>query len=84
VIFLLEYSRRNGRLVSQRSFTDDECSTAEKARLDLELVLRNQDIDHEVVILEATNEAALRITHRRYFENLEDLAKSFEVERVHS
>ena len=49
---------------------------AEGARLEMELDLNRRSIDREVVILEAASEDAVRRTHRRYFENLEELLKA--------
>jgi len=40
----------------------------------LELELHRQGVEREIVLLEAQSEDALRRTHRRYFESLEDLA----------
>jgi len=65
VIFLLQYNRTQGRLVTFRKFPEAERSVAERERLELELNRRK--IDHEVVILEADDEAALRLTHGRCF-----------------
>ena len=45
-------------------------------RLNLELDLNRRGVDHEVVLLEAENEDALRRTHRRYFETLRQLLQS--------
>jgi hypothetical protein len=67
LIFLLEYSRREGRLVAIRSFATTQRPDAERERLALELDLNRRSVEHEVVILEAANEAALRRTHGRYF-----------------
>jgi hypothetical protein len=50
---------------------------AEDLRLDLELDLNRRGIDHEVVLLEAASEAALRRTHRRYFETPSQIVESF-------
>jgi hypothetical protein len=76
MIFLLQYERKCRRLVSVRTF--DNWEAADKARLDLELRLnRNHpanDVD-EVVLLEATDEQALRHTHARYFDSISDLAE---------
>jgi len=77
MIFLIEYNRPEGRIESLRTFDASERSVAHAARLDLELDLNRKKIDHEVVILEATSEAALRKTHRRYFETLSEIGKSF-------
>jgi len=67
VIFLLEYNRRESRLVTFRPFSDAQRGAANQQRLELELDLNRRGVDHEVVILEAADEAALKRTHGRYF-----------------
>jgi hypothetical protein len=74
MIFLIEYDRERGRIVTIKSFTDSNGERAEESRLQLELDLNLNGIDNEVVLLEAATEGALRRTHRRYFENLTELA----------
>jgi hypothetical protein len=74
MIFLMHYDRARGRIVELRRFDAGERSVAEDARLQLELALGRQRVEHEVVLLEAASEDALRRTHRRYFENLEQLS----------
>ena len=76
MLFLIEYDRNRGQLVSFRSFEDFEREAAENVRLELELELNRRGLEREVVILEAATEGALRRTHRRYFENLEELLKA--------
>jgi len=76
MIFLIEYDRSSGQLVRIESFPEPERQDAESARLELELELNRLGRDHEVVVLEAASEAALRRTHRRYFENLSELMAS--------
>lgn len=73
MIFLIEYERAQGRIVKMKSFEDSDRKTAEVSRLNLELDLNLKGIDHEVVLLEATTEEALRKTHGRYFEDLAEL-----------
>ncbi len=75
MIFLIEYNRRAGSLVSLRSFDQSERQDAEQVRLDLELRLNDLGIRHEVVLLEAATEEALRRTHRRYFESFSELGQ---------
>lgn len=75
MIFLIEYKRSLGRIVTLEEFQDSERAEAEKIRLDIELSLSRKAVDHEVVLLQAANEAALRRTHRRYFENPQELVK---------
>jgi len=74
MVFLIEYDRREGRLINLRKFQDHELGAAETVRLDVEVRLNRDGIDHEVVLLQAVNEEALRATHRRYFEDLPALA----------
>ena len=73
MIFLLEYDRENGQLVSKRTFSQSERLAAEGARLQLELDLHDRGVEREVVILEAEDEDALRLTHRRYFQSVSEL-----------
>jgi hypothetical protein len=77
MIFLIEYNRPEGRIVSFSAFDKSEQVKAETSRLDLELALHRKGIDHEVVLLEAASEAALRRTHRRYFETPSQIVESF-------
>ena len=76
MIFLIEYNRSEGRIVTFRDFDDSQRREAEDLRLDIELVLNRNWVDHEVVLLEAESEGALRRTHRRYFEDLRQILKS--------
>jgi hypothetical protein len=74
MIFLIEYDRLRGEIVTLETFSDSERSVAEDARLEMEIGLNRDEVDREVVILEAESEEALRRTHRRYFETLSELA----------
>jgi hypothetical protein len=76
MIFLIEYDRIRGEIVTFKAFDDSERQKAEDARLDMELELNQLGTEHEIVILEAASEEALRRTHRRYFENLSELVNS--------
>ena len=76
MIFLIEYDRNDGRIITFEMFNDSEQQKAKESRLEMELDLNRRGIKHEVVILEAASEEALRKTHRRYFENLSELADS--------
>ena len=76
MIFLLEYNRPQEKLVTFKVFDDSDGRGAEKLRLDLELELSRKGIDHEVVLLQAASEEALRRTHRRYFETPSQIAMS--------
>jgi len=75
MIFLIEYNRHQGRVVTLRTFDKLEQRKAEEERLEMELDLNHRGIAHEVVLFEAATEADLRRTHRRYFEDLADLVK---------
>ena len=73
MIFLIEYDRSNGRIVTLGTYEDSERGEAEDSRLELELSLNKKGVEREVVLLEAATEEALRRTHRRYFEDLAEL-----------
>jgi hypothetical protein len=74
MIFLIEYDRSSGEIVTIETFADSDRHDAERERLELEIRLNRNEVNHEVVLLEAESEEALRRTHRRYFENLTELA----------
>lgn len=74
MIFLIEYDRSCGEIITLKTFSDSEKQGAEEARLEIEIGLNRDEVDREVVILEAESEEALRRTHRRYFETLSELA----------
>ena len=73
MVFLIEYDRSRGRLVTFRKFDDSERKKAEDTRLQLEIELNRLGTEREVVILEAATEEGLRRTHHRYFEDLAEL-----------
>jgi hypothetical protein len=75
VLFLIEYDRPRGSIVQLRKFDDAFRGVTEDARLKLELDLKRQGIDHEVVVLDAPSEEALRHTHGRYFESVAELVR---------
>jgi hypothetical protein len=79
MIFLIEYDRLKGHIVTMVAFEDFDRSKAENSRLQVELDLHRRKLDHEVVLLEAASEEALRRTHRRYFEDLSQIMKSVSV-----
>lgn len=74
MMFLMEYDRTAGKLVTFRRF--DDAAKARQAQFALELDLHHKGIAHEVVLLEAQSEAAIRRTHRRYFDDLPTLINS--------
>ncbi|HEY0099241.1 MAG TPA: hypothetical protein VGB76_09825 [Pyrinomonadaceae bacterium] len=76
MIFLIEYDRARGEIVTFQTFNDLERQNAENARLEMELQLNRLGTEREIVLLEAATEEALRRTHRRYFEDLAELVNS--------
>lgn len=76
MLFLIEYDRDRGQIITLEKFADSERERAEDARLEMELGLSRRGVGSEVVLLEAETEEALRRTHRRYFEDLAELVKS--------
>lgn len=75
MIFLIEYDKRRGELVSIKRFADTDRQLASDERLRLEIDLNGKGVEREVVILEASSEAVIRRTHRRYFETLAEIAQ---------
>ena len=76
MIFLIECNRPKARIITFRGFDKSEQVKAEDLRLDIELDLNRRGVTHEVVLLEAVSEAALRRTHRRYFEDARQIVTS--------
>lgn len=76
MIFLIEYNRSRGQIVTFRNFENAQRREAEESRLGIELDLNRRGIDHEVVLLDAHDEDALRRTHRRYFEDLRQILEN--------
>jgi hypothetical protein len=67
MLFLLEYDRGHGQLVSMETFGGSDREAADEARLNLELELLRKGIEHELVLLDAASEEGVRRTHGRYF-----------------
>jgi len=76
MIFLIEFNPRTGERVTYRQYDDSQRREAYDEQLKIELDLNRKGIRHEVVILEAENEAAMRRTHQRYFETFEEILRS--------
>jgi hypothetical protein len=76
MIYLIEYNRPEGRLVTFKVFAESERTKAQDIRLEIELDLNRRKIDHEVVLLQAESEAALHRTHGRYFYDGRQLLES--------
>jgi hypothetical protein len=62
--------------VAIREFEGQQRREAEDSRLKIEIEDNGKHLDREVVLLEAESEDALRLTHRRYFEDLRQLLLS--------
>lgn len=73
MFFVIEYDRTAGRSVRIDRFADADRQRAVDAKLALELDLARRRVPHEVVLLEAIDDAALRRTHARYFEDLHEM-----------
>jgi hypothetical protein len=76
MIFLIDYDRPSGSIVTITPYADSCRRDAETARLSLEIKNFDAGVLREIVLLEAAAEVDLRRTHRRYFEPLEQLTKS--------
>lgn len=76
MLFLIEYDRSRGQIITFRKFGDSDHQNAADVRLEMELALNRIGIEREVVLLDAASEKALRRTHRRYFEDLSELVNS--------
>ena len=76
MIFLIEYDRRRRHIVKFERYDDADRAAADKRRLDLELNGERYDTNRELVLLQAIDEAALRQTHRRYFQNAREIIES--------
>lgn len=74
MIFLIEYDRLKGSMITFEKFRNKE--KAQKRRLALELELNRKNIVHEVVLLEANNADTLKQTHQRYFKSLNYIISS--------
>lgn len=74
MLFLIEYDRSQERIGTFVTFDDSQRQQAEDRRLELELKQNRLGIEREVVLLQAATQAAIRRTHRRYFEDLAQLA----------
>jgi len=73
MIFLLEYDRERGELVTNTAFSNERRRDAERARIELEVRLNSEGVEREVVLLEADDEASLLRSHARYFKTLAEL-----------
>ena len=77
MIFLFEFDRPTRRTVLYKTFADTELNTAfdEHLKIELDLNRRGLLMQHEVVLLQARDEKAIRRTHGHYLENLPEPAE---------
>jgi hypothetical protein len=71
--YLLIYDRRAGKIVRHERFKASDAALA--ARFEAEREFREEP-DLEIVVLGADSWEALRRTHSRYFERVQELARS--------
>jgi hypothetical protein len=74
MIFLVQYDRSQGVIQRFDQYSDAEEATAEAVRFEIELGLSRSGSNAEVLLLEASDENALRRTHRRYFESISSIS----------
>ncbi len=73
--YVIAYDSRKGAKLAFEKFGPGAGAEAVRRRFVLEAVYAgNHDV--EVVILGGPNEAALRVTHARYFSDLDELVKA--------
>lgn len=73
MIFLIRYDRDLQRQIAFEQFQDADRDAAEATRYQLELEITRKNLNQEVVLLEAPSEPALRVTHSRYFDDIDEM-----------
>lgn len=73
MLFLIEYDRLRGEIVSLSTYADDQRKLVDEARLQLELKLCREGTKKEVVVMEAADQEALQKTHARFFKSAQAL-----------
>lgn len=76
MIFLVHYDRRAQRLLRFETYDDSDADRAQEDSFALELSLLGSDRENEIALFKAADEAALRVSHARYFETLTDMLQS--------
>ena len=76
MIFLVEYDRKEGKILDLKSFRGADRAFAQRERLSIELENHRSGLSREVVLLEAADEKILRRTHQRYFKSPGELVES--------
>jgi hypothetical protein len=74
MIFLVVYSRQTQTLLLFKQFSDMDSDVAERERLEAELDA-GADGDVEALLLRARDEATVRSSHARYFEDASSLLR---------
>ena len=69
MIYYVEYSREQQKTLSFKSYPESDRSLAQAHALSREIELSRQNLQLEIVLLEANNEVTVRNTHPRYFGN---------------
>jgi hypothetical protein len=72
--FVIEYDRAKGKVEYIEPFEDRVAADIQRLKLSVDAALRG--LLREIVTLDAASEEALRKTHRRYFDDVEDLTKT--------
>lgn len=67
--FLIEYNRKEGKLVTYKTYDNSERDRVDQERLELELQRHREGNMTEIVVLQAASEEQIRKTHGRYFVN---------------
>jgi len=73
--YVIAYDVRKGSRLVFEAFGPEAGAEALRRRFDLEATYSGNP-DVEVVILGGPDEAALRVTHKRYFADLDELVKA--------
>jgi len=76
MLFLIQYDKRYGNVISIQEFEEAQRHEAEKSRAALELALYREGTDCEVALLDAENLDIVRKTHQRYFKDAPELMRS--------
>lgn len=71
--YLIEYNRKEGKIVTFQVYTEDQKEEADEIRFKKELDNYRNGIINEVIVLAADSEEQLRTTHGRYFYTYEEL-----------
>jgi hypothetical protein len=69
MIYYIEYSREQQKTLSFKSYQESDRMLAEAHALKREIELSRQNLQLEIVLLQAGSESTIRNTHPRYFGN---------------